>query len=124
MQVTQSDLISFLSKLPLTLESLELSFLSVLDGQGNHAGILADIRDKLGWRHGPVDKRIKIRMLVRLNQSDFGRYTCFDKEVHEYIYGEGLPPFGVNEAGGSYAMFPHGNGIQCDEFDESFMMPL
>lgn len=85
MQVTQDDLICFLSKLSSTLQSIELSFLSVLSGQGNHAGILTDIRDKLGWRHRPVDKRIKIRLSVRLNQPDFGQYTCFDKEVHEYI---------------------------------------
>ncbi|KAK2123992.1 hypothetical protein NOF04DRAFT_1349498 [Fusarium oxysporum II5] len=89
----------------------ELSFLSVLNGQGNHAGILADIRDKLGWRHRPVDKRIKIRLSVRLNQPDFGQYTCFDNEVHEYIYGDEPPPFGVDERGGSYAMFSLGKGI-------------
>lgn len=89
MQVTQDDLICFLSKLSSTLQSIELSFLSVLSGQGNHAGILTDIRDKLGWRHRPVDKRIKICLSVRLNQPDFGRYACFDKEVYEYIYGDG-----------------------------------
>ncbi|EXL74267.1 hypothetical protein FOPG_10556 [Fusarium oxysporum f. sp. conglutinans race 2 54008] len=50
-------------------------------------------------------------MSVRLNQPDLGRYTCFDKEVHEYIYGEGPPPFGVDEAGGSYVMFSPGKGI-------------
>ncbi|KAH7203181.1 hypothetical protein BKA60DRAFT_656351 [Fusarium oxysporum] len=103
------DLICFLSKLSSTLQSIELSFLSVLNGLGNHAGILTDIRDKLGWIHRPVDKRIKICLSVRLNQPDFGRYACFDKEVHE---------------GGSYAMFSLGKGIQYDEFDESFMIVL
>ncbi|KAJ9415171.1 hypothetical protein QL093DRAFT_2626282 [Fusarium oxysporum] len=49
MQVTQDDLICFLSKLSSTLQSIELSFLSALNGQENHAGILADIKEKLGW---------------------------------------------------------------------------
>ncbi|KAF9775264.1 hypothetical protein IL306_006631 [Fusarium sp. DS 682] len=124
MQVTQNDLIYFLSKLPSTLESIELSFLSVIDGQGSHAGILADIRDKLDWRHRPLDKRVKVRMLVRLNQPDHGRYICLDKEVHEYIYGEGLPPFDADGEGGSYGMMTQGMGIKYDEFDTTFVMPL
>ncbi|KAH6957375.1 hypothetical protein DER45DRAFT_506906 [Fusarium avenaceum] len=120
MQVTQEDLISVLAKLPHTLQSIELSFLSVIRGTGDYAGILADIRDKLGWRYRPIDKRIRVRILVRLNQ-DVGRYVCLDKEVNDYLYGDGSPPFGVNGCGNSYAVIKSGTGMQYDEFDLDFV---
>jgi hypothetical protein len=119
-QVTQGELISVLAKLPDTLKSIELSFLSVIRGTGNYAGILADIRDKLRWRYRPIDQRIRVRILVRLNQ-DAGRYICLDKEVNDYLYGDGLPPFGVNGGGNSYAMITSGTGMQYDEFDPDFI---
>lgn len=120
MQVTQKELISVLSKLPHTLQSIELSFLSVIKGTGNYAGILADIRDKLGWGYRPIDRRIRVRILVRLNQ-DAGRYICLDNEVNDYLYGDGSPPFGVNGGGNSYAMITSGAGMQYDEFDPDFV---
>lgn len=89
MQVTQDDLVSFLAKLPPTLESVELSFLSMVKGS-NYAGLLTDIRDKLGWRHRPSGQRIRVGISVPpVNIDGFGRYICLDKEVHEYIYGDG-----------------------------------
>ncbi|CZS78178.1 unnamed protein product [Fusarium graminearum] len=123
MQVIQDDLISLLGKLPPTLESIELSFLSIIEGTGHYAGILAGIRDKLGWRHRPIDKRIRVCVLVRLDQTDPGNYTCLDKEVDGYLYGSGPPPFGVNEQGGGYAEVDFGNGMQYDEFDPDFARP-
>jgi hypothetical protein len=122
MQVTQEELISVLKKLPPTLQSIELSFLSVIEGTGNHAGILADIRDKLGWRHRPIDQRIKVRMLVRLNQVT-GRYICLDKEVNDYLYSDGPPPFGIDESGGSWARITSGAGTEYDEFDPDCVQP-
>ncbi|KAM0355409.1 hypothetical protein ACHAO7_005689 [Fusarium culmorum] len=122
-QVIQDDLISLLGKLPPTLVSIELSFLSIIEGTGHYAGILADIRDKLGWRHRPTDKRIRVCVLVRLDQTDPGHYTCLDKKVNDYLYGNGPPPFGVNEQGGGYAEVDFGNGMQYDEFDRDFARP-
>ncbi|KAH7186252.1 uncharacterized protein B0J16DRAFT_400320 [Fusarium flagelliforme] len=123
MQVAQDELISFLGKLPPTLRSIELSFLSVIKGRGNYAGILAEIRDKLGWRNHTVDQQIKIRLLVKLNQRVTGCYISVDKEVNDYIYGDGPPPFGVNGAGTSWAMLNNGTGMQYDEFDPDFIRP-
>ncbi|KAM0231784.1 hypothetical protein ACHAPO_008365 [Fusarium lateritium] len=119
-QVTQDDLISLLGKLPPTLQSIELSFLSVIEGTGHYAGILADIRDKLDWRHRHIDKRIRICVLVTIDQPDYGRYTCLDKEVNEYIYGDGPPPFGVDGSGSGFRMVEFGTGMQYDEFDPDF----
>lgn len=123
MQVTQEELISVLNKLPSTLQSIELSFLSVIKGTGNHAGILTDIRDKLGWKHRPANQRVKVRILVRFNQ-DIGRYICLDKEVNDYIYNNGPPPFGVDGSGGSWAMITSGTGMEYDEFDPAFVRPF
>ncbi|SCO82577.1 uncharacterized protein FRV6_06790 [Fusarium oxysporum] len=122
MQVLQEDLISFLGKLPSTLKSVNLSFLSLVEGHGNHATMLADIRDKLGWRHRPASQRIKVSISMLLNQFDEGRYVCLDREVQEYIYGDGLPPF-VAQEGMIEAHFTWGTGIVYDEFDPSFAVP-
>ncbi|KAK2687685.1 hypothetical protein QWA68_013437 [Fusarium oxysporum] len=122
MNVTQEDLISFLGKLPSTLESVNLSFISIVRGHGNHATMLADIRDKLGWRHRPASQRIKVSISMMLNQRHKGRYVCLDREVQEYIYGDGPPPFVARE-GRRHAHFPFGIGIVYDEFDPSFAAP-
>ncbi|KAG8668261.1 hypothetical protein FPOAC2_07551 [Fusarium poae] len=122
MQVTQEELLSVIEKLSPTLQSIELSFLSFIEGTGNHAGILADIRDKLEWRHRPVNQRIRLRMLVRINQ-EIGRYTCLDKEINDYLYGDGPPPFGVDASGGSWAMILPGAGMEYDEFDTDYVKP-
>lgn len=123
LQVSQDELISVIAKLPSTLQTIELSFLSVIQGTGNHAGILADIRDKLGWRHRRIDQRIRIRMLVKISPSDAGRYICVDQAVNDYIYGDAPPPFGVSEYGRSYGRIERGAGMQYDEFDPEFMQP-
>ncbi|KAF5668288.1 hypothetical protein FDENT_11904 [Fusarium denticulatum] len=120
--VKQDDLISFLGKLPSTLKSVDLSCLSLVEGHGNHATMLADIRDKLGWRNRPAGQRIKVSISMRDNQPNHGRYICLDKEVEEYIYGDGPPPFLTIE-GMSGAYFTFGTGIIYDEFDPGFAIP-
>ncbi|KAJ4243865.1 hypothetical protein NW762_014746 [Fusarium torreyae] len=122
MQVTQENLISFLGKLPSTLETINLSFLSMVKDHGNHATLLADLRDKIGWRHRLASQRIKVSISMILNQSNKGRYVCLDKEVQEYIYGDGPPPF-VARGGKMYSYFSFGTGIVYDEFDPSFEIP-
>jgi len=122
-QVAQDELICVLGRLPPTLRPIELGFLAIFEGRGNYAGILADIRDKLGWRNRTVDQQIKIRLLVKLNQCSTECYISVDKEVNDYIYGDGPPPFGVNGAGTSWAMLGNGTGMQCDEFDPDFVRP-
>ncbi|CZR39231.1 uncharacterized protein FPRO_05577 [Fusarium proliferatum ET1] len=119
MQVLEDDLISFLGKLPSTLRSVNLSFLSLVEGHGNHATMLADIRDKLGWRHRPTSQRIKVSISMLLNIFDHGRYVCLDREVQEYIYGDGPTPF-VAQEGMIEAHFTWGTGIVYDAFDPTY----
>jgi hypothetical protein len=122
LQVSPDDLISFLGKLPSTLKSVNLSFLALVEGHGNHATMLADIRNKLGWRHRPASQRIKVSISMILNQFNRGRYICLDKEVQEYIYGDGPCPF-IAQQGRIHAHFSFGTGIVYDEFDPSFAIP-
>ncbi|KAL2677151.1 hypothetical protein Neosp_010919 [[Neocosmospora] mangrovei] len=118
MQVTQDDLVSFLGKLPSTLESVELSFLAFFKEQGNYWGLLSDIRDKLGWRDRAVDARVKICVLITYNQANReGRYIRLDKEVQDYVYGSGPPPFCPS------GYIRYGTGVQQDEFNPHWERP-
>ncbi|RSL67297.1 hypothetical protein CEP53_003070 [Fusarium sp. AF-6] len=117
MQVAQDDLVSFLAKLPSTLQSVELSFLAFLEEQGNYWGLLSDIRDKLGWRVRPIDARVKICVLIKYNQTQVGRYIRLDKEVQDYVYGSGPPPFRPS------GYISYGTGVQQDEFNPHWERP-
>ncbi|RTE83694.1 hypothetical protein BHE90_001749 [Fusarium euwallaceae] len=117
-QVTQDDLVSFLAKLPSTLQSVELSFLAFLKQQGNYWGLLSDIRDKLRWRDRPVDARVKICVLITFNQANrVGRYIRLDKEVQDYVYGSGPSPFMTS------GYIDYGTGVQEDEFNPHWERP-
>nr|RBR01355.1 hypothetical protein FVER53263_04350 [Fusarium verticillioides] len=122
LSVKQDDLISFLGNLPSTLRSVELSFLALVRGHGTHATMLAEVCDKLGWRHRPVNERVKVSISMMLNVRSEGRYVCLDKEVHEYIYGDGPMPFIASERW-EVAHFTWGTGIIYDEFDPGFAVP-
>ncbi|CAG7558820.1 unnamed protein product [Fusarium equiseti] len=117
--VTQDDLISFLAKLPPTLESVNLSFLAMA-GDENYAGLLTDMRDKLNWRHRPSGRRIQIHFSPQpRNISYDGRYLSLDKEVQDYIYEDGPMPFQFVERS-TRPFLPPGTGIALDEFDPDF----
>ncbi|KAF4992925.1 hypothetical protein FGRMN_6869 [Fusarium graminum] len=122
MQVTQEDIIHALARLADMLQSVELNLPSVIRGTGSCAGMLADVRDNLDWKHRPFGQRTWIRILVRLNQ-DACRYMYLDKQANNYIYGDGPPPFRVNGGGKSYARITSGTGIQYDEIDPDFVRP-
>ncbi|KAI8659800.1 hypothetical protein NCS56_01198000 [Fusarium sp. Ph1] len=89
-----------------------------LKRQGNYWGLLSDIRDKLGWRNRPVDARVKICVLITFNQHNrAGRYIRLDKEVQDYIYGSGPPPFGPS------GYISCGTGVQEDELNPHWKRP-
>ena len=56
--VRHGDLISFLEALPPTLRSVQLSFLFFLEGC--YRDLVADMRDRLGWRKRPVEQRRRV----------------------------------------------------------------
>ncbi|KAJ4072973.1 hypothetical protein NW756_014437 [Fusarium oxysporum] len=129
MQVTQKNLISFLRQLPSKVRSIDLSFLAILEGQGTHEGTLTDIRDKLGWRSLPLEKRISIRYLVHggpcQRPSPSPSYICLNKEVEEYVYEDGPLPVESSRHPRNYNdRNAEGMGVEEVIWDDATLIPL
>ncbi|KAF5722738.1 hypothetical protein FMUND_2615 [Fusarium mundagurra] len=120
--VAQTDLIASLSKLPSTVQTVELSFLSFMEGDGHYISLMEDIRDKLDWKHRPVEGRIKILAKIFCYLSYYGRYICVDKEVEEFVYNDGPQPFQLRQPGNSSDVDP-GIGVLRDLFNPSWERP-
>ncbi|KFY86820.1 hypothetical protein V500_07366 [Pseudogymnoascus sp. VKM F-4518 (FW-2643)] len=123
--VRQDDLISLLAALPASLLSVELSFLHFY-GDGNYRNLLCDMRDKLGWRDRSASKRPKVIIggggggLVAVH---VGRATWVEDEVSEFLYGNGLNPFGHEGDRFSPNQIRLGFGLERDEFEPGFERP-
>ncbi|PNP73530.1 hypothetical protein FNYG_13124 [Fusarium nygamai] len=120
--VAQTDLINFLSKLPPTVQTVELSFLTFMDGDGHYISLMEDVRDKLNWKHRPVEGRIKIFAKIFCYLSYYGRYICVDKEVEEFVYNDGPQPFQLRQPGNSSDVDP-GTGVLKDLFNPAWERP-
>ncbi|KLO79488.1 uncharacterized protein LW93_12675 [Fusarium fujikuroi] len=117
--VAKSDLITFLSKLPPTVQTVELSFLTFMEGDGHYISLMEDIRDKLDWKHRPLEGRIKILAKIFCYLSYCGRYICVDKEVEEFVNNDGPQPFQLRQRGNSSDVDP-GTGVLKDLFNPAW----
>ncbi|KEY72509.1 hypothetical protein S7711_09460 [Stachybotrys chartarum IBT 7711] len=89
--VSQDMLIQdLLRRLPQTIETVELSCLDFK--QGSYLGLLHDIYRLLGWEQRANRPRLSIRLPI--NEPMCGELLSIDKEVDEYLYGDGDNPFG------------------------------
>ena len=91
--VSQSDVMSFLSELPGTLRSVNLSFLTFVD-DGNcwHSFIsemLEQIRKKRLW----PDRRRHVTIGCEQNISLPGRAKWLEREIDDFLYENGENPF-------------------------------
>ncbi|RBR15727.1 hypothetical protein FVER53590_26552 [Fusarium verticillioides] len=120
--VEQTDLINFLSKLPPAVQTVELSFLTFMEGEGHYITLMEDIRNKLDWRHRPVEGRIKISVKIFCYLSYYGRYICADKEVEEFVYNDGPQPFQHRQPGNSCDV-DLGTGVLKDLFNLAWERP-
>ncbi|KAF5679879.1 hypothetical protein FDENT_8593 [Fusarium denticulatum] len=120
--VAQTDLIAFLSKLPQTVQTVELSFLTFMEGDGHSISLMEDIRDKLDWKHRPLERRVKIFAKIFCYLSYYGRYICVDKEVEEFVYNDGPQPFQLRQPGNSSDVDP-GTGVLKDLFNPAWECP-
>ncbi|KAH6867675.1 hypothetical protein B0T10DRAFT_502212 [Thelonectria olida] len=120
--VIKSDLISFLAALPNTLRTVELSYLSFLGNNDDHASLLNDMRNTLGWRHKAPGDRPRVSMAVHTRPARIGRTVWIDNEVHSFLYEDGDNPFGKEAMPESDTIFL-GTGIETDEFDPSYRRP-
>ncbi|KAH7007172.1 hypothetical protein EDB80DRAFT_718334 [Ilyonectria destructans] len=93
--VRQADIISLLAALPLTVRSVELSFLHFQEGHGTNREFLASMRDTLDWRERPVSERPRITMGWHMDGMvpRDGQAVWVDEQANEFVYGNGENPF-------------------------------
>lgn len=123
--ISQDDCISFLSTLPTSIQSIELSMLEFHD-DGDWYSMLKEIRRMISestpWR----DLNAASRPTITIGLSDsvgappgYGRGKWIEKEVQDFVYGGGENP--IKE---SYPLdIPAGIGMLKDAFDSSFQRP-
>lgn len=118
--VQHDDLLSLLAALPLTIRSVDLSFLTFMEG-GDYRGLLDGIRQNLAWHERPVHERPRVFVNVRNSMQVTIRYFCLDKEVNEFFYGTGENPFELEGSGRNYPQ--DDMGIIRDPFDPTHDRP-
>lgn len=95
--VKQSDVLAFLSEMPHTLRSVELSYLSFDKSEGDYDEFLIDMRDQLGWRERTPKERPRITVNIDeygCGQTE-GNPIDISREVDDFVYGYGENPFDV-----------------------------
>ena len=78
------DLVAMLKTLPLTLRSVELSFLLFKDEDELDHHLAESMREKLGWSSRTESERPVVTMHVP--QHYLGAYLCVDEEINEFLY--------------------------------------
>ncbi|KAF4979714.1 hypothetical protein FZEAL_4142 [Fusarium zealandicum] len=121
--VTQDDVVSFLSALPATVRSVELSFLHFVEHRGHYRGLLADMRDKLGWRERDAQDRPRITIGVALDTKRSGRAVWVSEEAEAFVYGRGPNPFGGEDGSFPYQVQRGFAGVERDEFEPAHERP-
>ncbi|CAH0034520.1 unnamed protein product [Clonostachys rhizophaga] len=127
-KVDIDDLVDFLSSMPATLSSLELSFLRFQTGAGgdNYYDLMQAMRNRLGWSIRSEDDRPKIIIRVEVGEPVPGRYVTADKEVEEFMYGDGPNPFSCETGPDEFGCYFNElceKGITHDEFDPAYERP-
>ncbi|CAI6091164.1 unnamed protein product [Clonostachys chloroleuca] len=128
-KVDIDDLVDFLSSMPDTLSSLELGFFRFQMGAGGktYYDLMQAMRNKLGWSTRSEDDRPRIVIRVDMLEPVPGRYITADKEVEDFIYGDGPNPFSYDdmepEEFAFYSSELCEKGILHDEFDPAYERP-
>ncbi|KAF5683494.1 hypothetical protein FCIRC_4437 [Fusarium circinatum] len=91
--VTQRDVIAFISTLPSSLESFELSFPTFFLFEGTYRDLLEDMRCNLGWRERPSSNQPKLIVLVESEVKMDGVALDVSREAMDYVYHHGENPF-------------------------------
>lgn len=123
--VLTSDLVSFLGKLPRSVQSVELNFLLFLQ-QGTYKKLLDQMQKQLDWRHRSPDAQPDVSVTVALplyRRNDTGAVTV-NGPVNKFLYHDGLNPFtDSRETSENYARFDIG-AVQWDSFDPDQCRPF
>ncbi|CEL01121.1 hypothetical protein ASPCAL00713 [Aspergillus calidoustus] len=103
--VDKDDLIELLELMP-AIHSLFLGHLYFVDNGGCFRELLDDMRDKLDWRARDPAARPTISISVPTDYQQIGHAVWVDKEVAEFMYGEGPNPW--LRSGRGSIVTPHG----------------
>ncbi|KAH7120618.1 hypothetical protein EDB81DRAFT_814482 [Dactylonectria macrodidyma] len=114
--VKQADVVRLLLALPLTLQSVELSFLSFVQNSDHYQGLLEDMRSKLGWRERPATERPKIVIYGDHEPQVQEKPIDVSHEAENFLYGDGKNPF-------QRSAIASGTGLRVDKFDPNFERP-
>ncbi|RSL84615.1 hypothetical protein CDV31_016682 [Fusarium ambrosium] len=114
--VNQADVMDFLLAMPLTLQSVELSFLYFLPGNGHYQSLLEQMRDELDWRGRVTAARPKIVICVDNEPIVQGLAIRVGREVEDFMYGDGENPFVMD------TIF-QGRGTHVKAFDPEYTRP-
>ncbi|KAK5994470.1 hypothetical protein PT974_04945 [Cladobotryum mycophilum] len=115
--IEQPDLVKFLSLLPQTLRSVELSFLRFLDG--NYHDLLTEMRTKLDWRERRT--RPSITIALGMQGRETGEAIWLEKETEDFLYDGGDNPFGLERRTEPWVHY--GFGTVRDALDPDFERP-
>ncbi|EEU36944.1 uncharacterized protein NECHADRAFT_42016 [Fusarium vanettenii 77-13-4] len=115
--VNQADVMDFLLAMPLTLRSVELSFLWFLPKNGHYQSLLEQMRDELDWRGRVTAARPKI--VIRIDNEPIvqGLAICVGHEVEDFMYSDGENPFRKGR------IF-QGRGTHVKAFDPEYTRPF
>ncbi|KAL7895965.1 hypothetical protein HDV63DRAFT_380437 [Trichoderma sp. SZMC 28014] len=93
--VRKDDVMSLLKALPVTIRTVELSFLCFLNDEDGYEALLYEMRDTLDWRdrEAALRPRVKIGLDASPQQVLYGRAIWFEREVDSFLYEGGPCPF-------------------------------
>ncbi|KAG6365594.1 hypothetical protein INS49_007205 [Diaporthe citri] len=117
--VRQDDLLSLLAALPPTLRSVELSFLIWLEG--SYRGLVAGMRDELGWRGRPAGQRPRVAIGLPDTLRKPRRGIWADVPLEQFLYHDGPNPF--VDMGTRNQIPQGGGGVVRDSLDPAFERP-
>ncbi|KAJ5100591.1 hypothetical protein N7456_006643 [Penicillium angulare] len=120
--VQQDDVLSCLSRLPVTLRSLSLSFLTFARQDHNWNTFLTAMRTAILERHLWPDQRPVVRIGVLKNTNLAGRDWWLEEEINEFLYENGPHPFDTKGWTTFAIRQKKGRSIEKDALDPDYRL--
>ncbi|KAL6913378.1 hypothetical protein FSST1_011138 [Fusarium sambucinum] len=120
--VKKDDVIEFLGELPMTVMSVELSFLIFIPDYGDYHGLLQDMPKMPGWRKRKAADQPKITVRVDEEGEEALETLRMDVslEVVDFMYHDGENPFVEDEGFAYFVEISEGTGIRVDVFGPDY----
>ncbi|KAG9252382.1 uncharacterized protein F5Z01DRAFT_638258 [Emericellopsis atlantica] len=123
--VKRNDIVNFLSTMPPTLRSIELSFLFFMkSGEGQYRELLHDMKDRLDWRERPESQRPSITLYLDSEPPADGHCIDISVETEAFVYHGGENPFIDGPNLGDRVYRSQGVGIKRDMFNPDNDVPF